>query len=459
VHHGLCDTHGTLLTGKRKAVRPPWTFEKIEMSRQQNDRGHVFISFTGGDKDVVVPIIKRLELQHLVVWTYLQNPGGARYPKVIEERIRTCSVFVLIVSLKAVDNDDVGKEVHIAHNYKRNIVPVVIDPAAQNAFAYQTADIVRIPLEKGSEDPNFTKLVESIKTYKPQLRPGSSKTPPGSIENLAWLRPHLVNRTTQEFVLGDYLRAVLDGRTGQPGFFLLHGREEECGDVFIVRVARDVVPNALEEVGRRGYVHPDQIVWPDHRDDIEDGNVAVDARYKALLYSAKSALDRARGKAALGAVFRLQLPIEGWRSEDLRLLEKLLSWWRSPHPDFPDRSPLVVIAYVSYGNGILGPRWRRWTLRRTHRIFEPRKSPLGGNNPQPVAALPILARISKVDAMNWADKHQTSLKTPDLAVAAQALTPHFQRRLGLGTRRISMEKAVVALRSLLADASASGAAI
>jgi len=421
------------------------------MKSQQNGQGHIFISFTGADKDVVVPIINRLRRHHFVVWTYLENLGGVRYPELIEEKIKTCSVFIVIESPKAVNSKDVRQEVQLAHKHNRNLVPVVIDPAAKDAFEYQTAGIVRISLHQGRNDANFSQLVESIKAYKPQRRPGRPKAPENPVENLAWLRPHLVNRTIQEFALTNFCHAILTGRIASPGFFLLHGREEECGDVFIQRVAHHIVPNAFKEGSRRGYVHPDQISWPDHRDDMENNNEAANARYDVLLDSAQGALTRARLRAASGTVFMLQLPIEDWRGEDLILLRKFLLWWQTPHDGFPDRSPLVVIAYVAYGNGILGARWRRWTLRPTHRMLGPQKARLSQVDPRPTAALPPLARISKIDAINWIHRHQPSLTTPDPAIAAQAIARHFRRPLGLGDRRIPMKRAVDALGALLRD--------
>jgi TIR domain/inactive STAND len=420
------------------------------------DKGHVFISFTSDDKEIVVPVVKRLR-RRFVVWTYLENLGGIRYPPVIEEKIRTCSVFVVMVSRKAAESEDVQQEVQLAFKHKRIRLPVVIDPTAKDAFGYQTTGIVRISLFKGIEDPNFSQLVASIAAGNPQRRSRKSSTRTEPAEDLGWLRPHLVDRTNQELVLNRYVQAVLERRIARPGFFLLRGREDECGDVFIERVARHAVPKALREAALREYVHLDQVVWPDHRDDIENTTEAADARYDALLGSAEEALARARQRAAQGTVLRVQLPVDDWRPGDRVLLEKFLSWWRDSHHDLPARSPIVVIAYVSYGAGVVGPWWRRWVLRRTDRVFESQNPRRVSNEARPVAALPLLAGVSQTDAMNWVHEHQAILKEPDPKDARLALAPHFRRRLGLGNRRIPMQNAVKALGSLLRDASASGA--
>jgi hypothetical protein len=239
------------------------------MSEQRDRGGHVFISFTSHDKDIVVPVVKRLRRHRFLVWTYLENPAGTRYPSIIEEKVRTCSVFILIESPKAVESKDVQQEVQLAFKYNRVLLPVVIDPAAKDAFGYQTTGIVRISLYDGSEDSNFNQLVQSIRAWKPQRRSRGSTVREEPAEDLAWLRPHLVDRTNQEFVLNSYVRAVLERRISRPGVFLLRGREDECGDVFIERVARHAVPKALREAALREYVHLDQVIWPDHRDDIE----------------------------------------------------------------------------------------------------------------------------------------------------------------------------------------------
>jgi inactive STAND len=136
----------------------------------------------------------------------------------------------------------------------------------------------------------------------------------------------MVNRANQELILNGYVRAVLERQIARPGFFLLRGREDECGDVFIERVARHSVPKVLRAAALREYVHLDQVVWPDHRDDIENSADAAEARYEALLGSAQEALARARQRAAQGTVLRVQLPVDDWRRSDRALLQRFVKW-------------------------------------------------------------------------------------------------------------------------------------
>jgi hypothetical protein len=106
----------------------------------------------------------------------------------------------------------------------------------------------------------------------------------------------------------------------------------------------------------------------------------------------------------------------------------------------------------------VGPWWRRWILRRIDRVFESQNPRRISNEARPVAALPLLAGVSQTDAMNWVHEHQSILTKPDPTDARRSLAPHFRRRFGFGNRRIPMQKAVDALRSLLRDTPASGAA-
>jgi hypothetical protein len=343
---------------------------------------------------------------------------------------------------------------------------------------------VRISLSKGVDDPNFTQLVASIKKWNPLGRRDlDTRNVEEPVEDLGWLLPHLVNRTRQELVLKSYVHAVLTHRISHPGVFLLRGREDECGDVFIERIARRAMPEVLRGASLGAYVYFTQVNWPRHDDDISG-----EARYQTLISSIRTALSSAGG--AQGIVLRVQLPVDGWGGRaDRALLKKFVHHWRDPRSRVSTYTPILMIADVSYGTGVLGSLWGRWVLRRTNRVFRPEtpflsrtlnlvrgwpwrelfrrssqvpateNSGHATNQSRPVAALPKLTRVSHADAMNWIREHRSALKTRDPTDARLALAPQFRRPLGLGNRRIPMEKAVVALRSLLTDAAASGAAI
>jgi len=332
-----------------------------------------------------------------------------------------------------------------------------LEAAASDSFAYHTIGRVRVDLPGGADDPGFGALVKGIEAWKPgRLRALAQPRDQKAREDLGWLRPHLVNRSAQETLIRDYVAAALPSSAPKPGAFLLMGPEAECGDVFVHRIACHTLP-AMAARGRRFIVHLGQVAWSDHRDDIEEPSQASQARAEVLRVSIQAALRGALNARAHAAVLRVELPVEDWRGADLTLLRTFLGWWQQGDPAFRVSIPLVVIVYASLGEGLI-ERWtRRLRLRGVTAAFatpvQSAPAPSSGAiTPFPPSLqLPILQGVRETDAMDWIHQHLKELRYPDPLEARTAIALHFRPRLMVGRRRLPMNHAVRALRTLLRD--------
>jgi hypothetical protein len=407
----------------------------------------VFVSYAGADEAIVAPIVARLRKNRFNVWTMRENPPGARYPEKIEELIQACGVFVVMASRQSATSRDVRQEVHLAFSADRRIVKVVIDPKAKDAFEYQTKSLVRVDLPQGAEDPEFPRLVKGIDAWNPGRRRAKPQARGKAMEDLAWLLPHLVDRTSQEQAIKEYVAAALTSGEGRPGIFFLQGREAECGDVFVRRVAIHTVPAVASGVARF-HVHLDQATWPDHRDDLDDPREAARARADALLASARNAVSRVLQNRSQAAVFRVELPLEEWRRSDTALLQEFVGWWRDGHPSLAVAGPVIILVHASHGEGLIEPWVRRLRLRSVEGFF----SPLRHAPPARVlTCLPVLRGVTRTHAKDWIHTHLKELRYSDPLDAATAIAPHFRSRLFFGRPRLPMAQAVEALRRLLRD--------
>jgi hypothetical protein len=414
----------------------------------------VFISYAAEDEAVVMPIVTRLRNHRFNVWTMLDNPPSTHYPTRIQTLIPECGVFVLMASDNARTSRDVEAEVRIAVDNRKPIVPVLLQNGADRHFSYSIQGLVHVKLLLGAEDPAFPRLVDGIEASSPGRWPEQVTRRATHNDNLAPLRPYLVNRADQEGIITRYLKDAVAVRTRRPSVFLLHGREDECGDMFIRRIAHYTIPRLLPETVRPVEL-PNPISWPGHwDDDVADPLEEARSRKAALLDSTEERIAQASALQPSAIVLNLQLPIDEWSRSDQALLESFLSWW-SDYPDLPKGQALVVMVYVSHGLGAIGPWLRRWRVRRIGGLFRTTSARAPA---RAVAPLPVLRGVSQIHAAEWVQAHHELLRSAERELVMKALIPCFRHPLGVGTRRVPMERAATVLKTLLrSDESAASA--
>ena len=100
----------------------------------------LFICHASKDADVASEIVARLELQGVRCWIAPRDvEPGTLYADSLYRAIEAAPVFAVLMSLAANDSDHVARELEIANQMHKRVVPVRLeDFVATGAFCYYT---------------------------------------------------------------------------------------------------------------------------------------------------------------------------------------------------------------------------------------------------------------------------------------------------------------------------------
>ena len=86
---------------------------------------HVFISYASQDRKRVLDLVDRLSAQGVSVWIdKVGIEGAAMWSQEIVSAIRDCKVFILAISKNSAGSENVAKEVALASEGRKRILPV-----------------------------------------------------------------------------------------------------------------------------------------------------------------------------------------------------------------------------------------------------------------------------------------------------------------------------------------------
>ena len=89
----------------------------------------VFISYSSNDQDRVVKLADKLRSAGVSIWVDESGIGAATlWSQEIAEAINECKVLVLMVTSKSVASENVVKEVSLAAEQRKKILPVILEP-------------------------------------------------------------------------------------------------------------------------------------------------------------------------------------------------------------------------------------------------------------------------------------------------------------------------------------------
>ena len=110
--------------------------------------GHVFVSYARGDADIIQKVIRELDGARLGTWIDREDiPGGAKWRTQIVEALERAAAVVIALSPLSVESDNVRKEIDIAEEAKKPIVPVFVRHAAiPKHMLYQLIGLQQIDL-------------------------------------------------------------------------------------------------------------------------------------------------------------------------------------------------------------------------------------------------------------------------------------------------------------------------
>ena len=124
----------------------------------------VFISYAAKDRTRVLDLVERLRTAGVSVWIdQMGIEGATMWSQEIVAAIRSCKVLILAISENSADSENVVKEVALASEGRKRILPVYIKQAEiPESMAYQLAGIQRIEFFEGREDAALQAVIRAL---------------------------------------------------------------------------------------------------------------------------------------------------------------------------------------------------------------------------------------------------------------------------------------------------------
>ena len=124
----------------------------------------VFISYAAKDRERVLSLVKRLRTAGVTVW--IDQAGidvATMWSQEIVNAIRDSKVMLLSISPHSTESENVVKELALASERKKPIIPVYLEPAdIPGTMEYQLAGIQRVEYFLENEDAAFNAMVRSL---------------------------------------------------------------------------------------------------------------------------------------------------------------------------------------------------------------------------------------------------------------------------------------------------------
>jgi len=127
--------------------------------------GHIYVSYSRRDHEVVDCIVGAMKQAGLNVWIDREEiKAGEIWRTQIVEAIDTCDAFVLMLSPDAVVSKGVRREVTLAESANKQLVPVLLAPVKLPAeLRYQLVGLESIDLQILGFDEAVNQLIETLK--------------------------------------------------------------------------------------------------------------------------------------------------------------------------------------------------------------------------------------------------------------------------------------------------------
>ena len=124
----------------------------------------VFISYAARDRERVLGLVERLRKAGITVW--IDQVGidvSTMWSQEIVSAIKTCKVMLLSISPHSTESGNVVKELALASERKKPIIPVYLEAAEiPETMEYQLAGIQRVEYFRENEDAAFKAMLRSL---------------------------------------------------------------------------------------------------------------------------------------------------------------------------------------------------------------------------------------------------------------------------------------------------------
>ena len=127
-------------------------------------KGHIFISYSRRDNEFVDRLIAALDRSGLSTWVDRSGiVGGAVWKASITEAVRNCAAFLIVLSPHAAASENVPKELTIAGQHQRPIIPVrCAECTLAPAMEYDLAELQFVDFTGKPFDQALADLVRAI---------------------------------------------------------------------------------------------------------------------------------------------------------------------------------------------------------------------------------------------------------------------------------------------------------
>ena len=146
---------------------------------------HVFVSYSRHDSDFVARLVALLEANGHDVWLDATDLRGSdEWRQSIVDAIRAADVVVLVISPRSMASNDVEREITVAAEEQRRILPVVLEHADLTGnIRYELAGVQHILFEGQPFDAAASKLLDALQAGPSSTtsRAPTETTSPGSL--------------------------------------------------------------------------------------------------------------------------------------------------------------------------------------------------------------------------------------------------------------------------------------
>ena len=124
----------------------------------------VFISYASKDRKRILDLVDRLSAAGVSVWIdQMGIEGATMWSQEIVAAIRDCKVLILAISKNSAGSENVVKEVALASEGRKRILPVYLEQAEiPESMAYQLAGIQRVDFFEGQEELGKQSVIRAL---------------------------------------------------------------------------------------------------------------------------------------------------------------------------------------------------------------------------------------------------------------------------------------------------------
>ena len=145
----------------------------------------IFASYSREDQAQVFPIVDKLRERGLNIWIDQEGIHGAKlWSQEIVNAIDNSKVFILFASAKAFVSKNVTKELALASESDKHILPIFIEDAEiPAAMKYQLAGIQHLVHEQGQTEQtadNILRTLGNLDIQSAEPQPTAAVTPPAA---------------------------------------------------------------------------------------------------------------------------------------------------------------------------------------------------------------------------------------------------------------------------------------